>query len=292
MFGQPRFLGNDVYVFSSPTELPNATDSQRFNQHFFENNVVIGITSPFGSSSYSMRIDSLIREDDEIQINVTIVNRTGDMLLLDSERENFLIGVKKSDIAGVTRFSLHQTKEDAQPVPDSLSVRLRPTDIMNIRWFVGDDNLPKGVEIPFYSSPALGLGCSMSNNMVATRRSYILRSLEELELFKTAVKCHDNCNDTDYYDKFSEDFFQENAVIAMFVEHNTIVNSLLRIGNAVYVERITHLFMSRNGVRVAITGGACQSYYVLVEVDKEAVSGVTQLAEHITRQDIVIEEEI
>jgi hypothetical protein len=226
---------SNVYVLDSIDAISDfiaVTEQNREHfEGFFRENVMIAVFVPYNSSSYDMQISSLTRRGGEIRINAEVAFQWPENL--DVNFRYVLIDVGRSELAGVTRFSLHETSAEITPQQPVFPEELRPMMI------AGKIDAPKEedgeITISFYSSPVLGAGCGRKSgwhgisSADGVSRAYILRSLEELNFFRAAAECHDDCNDT--------------------------------------------------------------SYYVLAEVDKEAVLGIDLLVERTARQNIIISED-
>ena len=84
-------------------------NQDQINAAYCEENAVIAVPGWHSSSTFMFQIDSLIRGDDEICINITTFRPPGSAVTDDILFRYFLISVSKADILGVMQFSYNQT---------------------------------------------------------------------------------------------------------------------------------------------------------------------------------------
>jgi hypothetical protein len=281
--------------------VPSRAPGQDFelNEAFFHEHALIAVNRPSGfpSSDYNVLIDSIARTGDVLHINISMFLSSHFTISLSAEAECVLIKVGRDVISGINHFIPNVSNTVIRPY---VPLSLQPMRVDSVITFSQHDDI--GVEIPFRSSAVLGAGCLRVPDLWygvkfagATRNSYILRSPEELEAFRTATECrHSGCDVADY-DRFNRDFFQENAVIAMFVTSSgQAINRVTLNGNTLHVSSDVQYVCSQTGAEVPTPGLQHREHqfhehrYVLIEVDRESALAVTQVVYFINRQEVIV----
>ena len=113
----------DVFFASSPRGLEIANilafgdhtsdyaSNEKYNEEFFKENTLIILTKTFGSGSYRMRVDSLVKYDRELSFNITVLSPDSGRVTDDLLSIAQYIEVKTSDITGLDIRSYYEAND-------------------------------------------------------------------------------------------------------------------------------------------------------------------------------------
>ncbi len=109
------FAYNDFYIFDENHYIFNELDGtvleNKYNEKYFEDNVLIVMSFGSGSSSYRYRVDSITKSEGVLGVNYTLLFPESGAVSADVANQRIYIEVSKEDIEAVNSIKTYKNIE-------------------------------------------------------------------------------------------------------------------------------------------------------------------------------------